>query len=261
MSKKIFSRGLMISLGRHQKSMELGFASICNKMKVFDWTALNGNKPANYEALKAAIREYGPDIIFAQIQTNNVFPVGFLGPDIVPSGCVRIHWTGDVRTEIPSFYIDHTCDFDIQLFCSRTDVDRFKEITGKPAYFLPISFEDSVFYAPVDKGNIKHDFVFMGRNYGDMFPMSQYRRDMVGFLDSFSMGTGYRAGIYGSNWSNHIEIQDWVTEGEVYRNSHLGISLNHYADHGAYTSDRLFRMTASALPTLVHKSAGIEEFV
>lgn len=261
-------RILVIAIGQNQTSLKNSFASLSGlgQFYYFDWTTYNSTIERE-GAFENVVRKLQPHLVFAQIQTADVFSLGFIRDTckLYNNDCLLVQWTGDVREPLPKHYVDHAVyDFDLSLFCSLDDVARMEsamkahndnvaDVDKRDVGFLPISFNEPEFnpHGFTDKS---HDIVFMGNNYIDRFPLSQFRCQMVAYLKNKFHD---RFTVYGSNWEGAHAIHDWKVEGAVYRQTKIGINLNHY-QHSAYTSDRLFRMMACGTFVLTYKIPDID---
>jgi hypothetical protein len=208
------------------------------------------------KTLQDEIIEYSvinrPNIIFCQIQ----------GPDILKKETLNkvrkycpliINWTGDARRPIPLWYKEYGKLFDITLFSNETDVTEMKMLNFS-SDFWNIGFEVQL-YQPLGTKLLKHDIVFLGNNYNNVFPLSGLRKDMVTIL---KLKYRKQFGIYGSGWENADGYADENTESCLYRGSKMAISLSHY-DLDRYFSDRMLRIMGCSTLCLAKWYPGIEK--
>ena len=212
------------------------------------------------ESLPEQIKDLDVDLVFCQIQgdkigdrnTNALLNDALQG--LKNKGAFVINWTGDIRQSYPNwmggFNADLTC------FSNQRDIDTHQ---GNSDY-LQIGIDPINFTRHIPNHERGHDVVFMGNNYGTMFPLGNFRREAVNVLKS------YNSGIYG-NYTNSIESINadpndafpmQSKESKIYNNSKIGISISHF-NVPRYTSDRLFRAMASGIMVLAHHYNGIED--
>jgi spore maturation protein CgeB len=188
-----------------------------------------------------------------------------------------LNWTGDVRKEVPNWMIDYSNDVDLTLFSNMNDVQTSLQ-KGVRADFLQVGF-DKIHFNPLgEKGNYP-EILFLGTNYGDLFPLSHFRRQMVERLKN---EFGSRFGLYGGGWdknennfslsilphmnqtqNNYIKYADgnissYAEEGKAYRSCKIAINLSHF-EYSRYSSDRMFRILGSGAFCLTHRFPDIEK--
>jgi spore maturation protein CgeB len=195
--------------------------------------------------------EFRPDVIFCQLQN-----LGVIDPDTarqLPG--FRINWTGDVRQPTPQWYIDLGKAIDLTLFTNIADVDTLRA-NGCSADYLQIGFDPNVFRKLPDVEK-DIDIVFMGNNYGNMFPLSQLRSEMVNRLYAVY---GDRFRVYGQPWPIPSQTVEHNThaECEIYNRAKIGINLSHF-DLGMYSSDRIHSIMGSGCFCLTKWYPGIEK--
>jgi len=237
---------LHISLGTHQTSQAKALQDIASEYKTFDWTQYQNNPQVLRDKISQLIDSgFSPDITFMQLQRE-----GLMTPDIlnkIPGK--KYNWTGDVRDPIPQWYVNIAPYFTATLFSNQHDVDVFRS-KGLNAHFLNIGFEEPDYNLNGEK--IKSGVVFMGNNYVNQFPLSQFRLNMVNSVLGLQ--------VYGANWNNAVSNlnENPKKEAAIYRGCEIAINLSHF-DYDRYSSDRLFRIMACGAFCLSHHYKGIEK--
>lgn len=172
-------------------------------------------------------------------------------------GPVIINWTGDVRSEVPQWMVDLKDVVDVTLFTNMNDVEDAKK-KGVNADFLQVGFDPIAFTPEGPTITPCPEILFLGSNYGNMFPLSQLRKDMVLRLKEVF---GSRFGVFGNGWQEvgiqtHM-IPTFNEEAAYYRSCKIAINLSHF-DYGRYSSDRMFRIMGSGAFCLTHKYKDLE---
>jgi len=179
--------------------------------------------------------EWKPDLTFCQIQTAGILDAATIAK--IPG--IRVNWTGDVRTPTPEWYFELAPHFTTTLFTNTHDVDVMVN-RGCRADYLQIGFDETI-YRP--DGPRRDDgvasIVFMGNNYGELFPGSGPRREMVVALrkrygDDFA--------VYGTGWDFACPNlnESPLGEAEIYRSCKIAIVQNHFR-YPRFSSDRILR--------------------
>jgi len=199
------------------------------------------------------------DICFMQIQNETTAgqpTVKFLSwvKRLKENGCKVISWTGDIRATTPQWMIDFAPYVSITAFSNQRDVDYCRSL-GIKSEFLQIGIDDRIF-TPIGEKIPSPEIVFLANNYGNQFPLGQYRREVVQYLSS---RYGSKFGVYGNGWSNPSGNlnSDQNLEAALYRNAKVAISVSHF-NVDRYTSDRLFRALGCGIATLVHEYPNME---
>lgn len=193
-----------------------------------------------------------PDVIFAQCQD----PTVWLPQDAAQCPGFRVQWSGDVRQPLPQWYVELGRVIDLSLFSNEADPLVMAQ-QGANAAYLDIGFNENLYRPDGPRGGHWPPVLFLGGNYGDSFPLSQLRRDMVARL---SAEFPSEFGVYGHGWSgpNAGALLNEQTEAEALRSCKIAINLSHY-DLERYSSDRLLRSLGCGAFVLSHNYAGIEK--
>jgi glycosyltransferase involved in cell wall biosynthesis len=204
--------------------------------------------------ISSVLSYFKPDVVFIQIQAKGLLKSTI--EDIKATNAFIIHWSGDVRSPLPDFYIEMAhwgCD--LTCFSNMEDVRTMRAL-GFKSSFLQIGYDPEIYKSDGEKYDAP-EIVFMGNNCGG-FPLSQYRKEMVQFLRSTY---GNRFGLYGSGWgdlANGNYMGNQHGEACIYRGAKIGINLSHF-DYERYTSDRMFRMAGCGLCIISHDYQSVRE--
>lgn len=220
-----------------------------------DYREIHVSSGSKNDELIRVNNELKPDIIFLQYQQADV---------ILPHVLIRmkqenpsawiVNYTGDVRHPLPSHYIETGKVIDCTLFCNYTDVWEARRL-GIDSEYLQYGIDPEIYY-PDQKSVDAPEIVFFGNNYGNQFPLSIQRGQMVNYLKQHY---GNRFGVYGNNWGSHLSGNyngNQIGEAHIYRACKIGINLSHY-DYERYSSDRMFRLMACGALCMSHRYAGI----
>jgi hypothetical protein len=189
-----------------------------------------------YAEIRELYDSFIPDLVFMQIQAENVVDNGLIG--YMAQRSIVINWTGDMRKTTPQWMFgaaDYNKENIITCFSNERDVkvEIFKSF-------------------PYAHGN---EIVFMANNYGH-FPLSGMRKQAITKL---RQRYGTRASIFGNGWqySNGNYNGNQRAEALFYAGSKIGISISNF-NVERYTSDRLLRIMGSGCFCLSHHYNGIE---
>jgi len=127
--------------------------------------------------------------------------------------------------------------------------------------FLPAPSDDGIFF-PVPGVEKDHDLIFVGHDYhGQMGLDGEDRRQAVRVcLDEFQ---SFRLVGEGWEWTARQTYPEpcFRAAADLVQRSRVALSISHYRDIPAYTSDRLLNMIFSGVPTVAQRFAGWEEVV
>ena len=188
-----------------------------------------------------------PDLVFMQLQTGGVLSPAAI-KKVKPFVGKIVNWTGDVRQPTPQWYLHMGRVCDLTLFTNDADIETLKA-KGIPADYLQIGYDEKVYSKNGTNVNCP-EIIFMGNNYGAMFPLSNQRSQMV---NTMKKRFGDRFGIYGANWNHPAGDlnSDWMKEAAVYRSCKIAINFSHF-NLSRYSSDRLFRIMGCGTFCLTH---------
>lgn len=220
-----------------------GFARELAKVTDYNEIAINGHTDLN----GAILGHKKTDIVFIQIQNHGIS--NHTIRHLRAQGSVVINWSGDVRDSIPSWM--HDFGATLTCFSNQQDVDDFQ----CDSEFLQIGIDPTIY----NKDGFKHpspEIVFFGNSFGNQFPLSGFRRQMVHFMhDTF----GQRFGVFGGGWmypSGNFN-NNQPGEAATYRSAKMAINCSHF-DRNRYTSDRMFRILGCGVLCLSKWYPGIE---
>lgn len=199
------------------------------------------------EKVLKAFAEFNPDIVFIHTQRSGVVSNGAAAE--MRKTAKVVNFTGDVRWPVPDFYKSLGRNIDMTLFTNMEDVNELKRLLI-PSDFLQVGFDSENFNPDGPVNEKTPEIVFLGNNYGRMFPLSEQRELMVRTLKEVYKD---RVGIYGTGWNEwgNGPIESYSEEGKVYRGCKIAISLSHF-NRSRYASDRLFRIMGSGAFCLTH---------
>lgn len=245
---KILHIGLCVYKGK-ESSLTKAFKNHCDQYVELDLEKVN-------HRAELIARTFKPDIVFFQIQAENVVHLNTVKAVKQHSKFV-VNWTGDIRTPTPAWFLSFGKEIDCTLFTNMQDV-KYLNKCGAKAEYLQIGYDETIYYPNVSRETKKDiDIVFMGNNYTTQFPLSGMRYQMVQRLKK---RYGNKFHVFGTNWGkfgsgnvNHSQEE----EAKIYRRSRLGINLSHF-DVSRYTSDRMLRLMGCGVPCLTHKFKDIE---
>lgn len=204
-----------------------------------------GDKDLNNKAM-AILKEFKPDILFMQIQAENIISP-YVCEHARQMGVFVINWTGDKRHVVPQWMIDIAPLVNLTAFSNMEDVYKMREL-GFKSEFLEIGYDPTIYKPEGESVNVS-EIVFFGNNYGaNHFPMSKFRIKMVEFLQK---EYGNRFGVYGSGWQNgngNINHSQYE-EAKHYRGAKIAINCSHF-DCDTYNSDRLLRILGTGVMCL-----------
>jgi spore maturation protein CgeB len=205
----------------------------------------------NSEVVACAER-FNPDLIFMQIQTENILDIAVI-KRLSEIGFV-INWNGDIRDDVPKWMIEAGQFIQLTTFSNMDDVKKCRSLGVKSDY-LEIGVNTDI-YKIHNVQKQQPEIVAHFNDYGNMFPLSQYRRDLVYGLQ---MEFGNNFGVYGNfenakgnfNKSQHEESLN-------YNRAKIAINCSHF-NAERYSSDRLLRIMSSGTLALTHNFSGIED--
>ena len=190
----------------------------------------------------AALKTLEVDMLFMQLQSPDVVD-GDLVRAMRDRGTFVVNWTGDVRHPLPQHYVDMGANVTVTAFTNMPDVLEMQAL-GFDARFLQVGY-DELIYRPDGPVKIGPPIVFMGNNYGDRFPLSVKRAEMVQAMRS-EFGPDFVVYGKGWGWSRRVHPDE---EAAIYRGATAAINFDHY-DRPGFFSDRLLRSNGCGCPTI-----------
>ncbi len=245
---RILNVGLMIG------NPENGFQKAMRKVATGGYMDMPCHSGTHFNSdLLQAAKDFKPTIIFMQFQQPNILHE-HTAKELAQISFV-INFSGDVREELPQWYLDIGKHIQLTCFSNMVDVMKCRAVGGVNSEYLEIGVDENIFYnrnlAKQSPSIIAHF-----NHYENMFPLSQYRVDVVNALRN---EFGSEFGLYGNGWSscegnfNHSQS----LESENYNRCRVAISVSHF-NYNRYASDRLLRILASGAFCLSHSYDGIE---
>lgn len=245
---------LHIALGTHNTGLWQSFNKHFDTTH-YDWTQHKSDPAQINKEIVEIFNNIKPQVVFMQIQKSGIIQLDTA--KLMTKSAFTINWTGDVRTPLPSWFVQLGKEIDMTLFSNVHDV-RICRKMGVESDYLQVGFDPLVF-KPFRKSQKNYgNIIFMGSNYTNKFPLSNYRENMVSNLHQ-KYGKDFQ--VYGMNWQNITErestLLDQIQESIAYSNSHIAINLSHF-DYERYSSDRLLRIMGSGAFCLSQNFKGIE---
>ena len=243
---RILNVGLMIG------NPENGFQKAMRKVATDGYLDMQCHAGTQFNSdLVRTAREFQPNIIFLQIQQENI--ISEETAKELASIAFTINFSGDIRDTLPQWYLDIGKHIHLSTFSNMDDVFTCRKNCVASEY-LEIGVDHEI-YQPraVSEG---YDIVAHFNHYENMFPLSQYRVDIVNALRS---EFGDKFGVFGNfpssdgNWNGSQE-----QESINYNKAKIAINCSHFSVE-RYSSDRLLRAMASGCMVLSHDFKGIEQ--
>ena len=187
------------------------------------------------------------DLVFAQIQTAKVI-YHETWDALRASGAFVIHWSGDVRDDI-GWFLDAAPHVDITAFTNMDDVNAIRE-AGHRAEYLQIGYDEKIYtYAEKERSGV----VFLGNDYGDRFPLSEARAEMVERMKA-EFGDQFKA--YGKRQDNKATTP--AQEVAIYQSALVAINYDHF-NRPLFASDRILRAQACGAAVVSMAYEGIND--
>lgn len=255
MFTKLKTKLLHIALGNHNKGLWKAFDNHFDTIH-YNWKP-NKENPAliNKEVLEI-FNSFKPKVVFMQLQCAGIITLDTA--KIMTKNSFTMNWTGDVRTPLPSWFINLGRVISMSLFSNMFDV-RIMQHQNINSDYLQVGFDPEVFnpFSNIQKSYGR--ILFMGSNYTNKFPLSEFRENLVKRMYE-KYGSDFQ--VYGMNWK-HITNTDNrlllnAEESIAYSNCDIAINLSHF-NYERYSSDRLLRIMGSGAFCLSQNFKGIEK--
>lgn len=229
-------------------------------VRVVDWRKYHKDKH-KHQVEPLVIREamdFQPDLAFCQFQSPGYITAA-LPAALRSIDCFSINWTGDVRSPLPSWYMDLALHFDVTSFTNWPDVEEVCT-AGYRSEFLQIGYDERIFNT--DGAGERRGVVFLGNNYGGYkYAESESRRAMVqamaeAFPDEFM--------VYGMSWEGVVPAKNCggylheALSADVLKGALVAVGWDHFHRPG-FASDRLLRATACGCAVVNQYYLGIEQ--
>lgn len=243
---RIFSCGLMIG------NPENGFQKAMRKVATGGYMDMPCKKGGDFnQALLREVRSFKPDLLFIQFQDDGIINEE-TAKELAKITFV-MNFSGDVRQQLPSWYLNIGKHIQLSTFTNMVDVDKCI-IAGVPAAYLEIGI-DPARYFKRDIPKQSPSIVCHFNHYEKMFPLSDYRMEIVQRLKK---EFGNEVGIFGNfpNADGNFN-SDQIAESINYAKAKIFINCSHF-NFSNYSSDRILRGIASSCFCLSHNYYGIE---
>ncbi len=244
---KILSVGLMIG------NPENGFQKAMRKVATGGYIDMPCSHSVNFNSdlMRAAV-DFQPDLIFIQIQHENILNEE-TARQLAKIAFV-INFSGDVREELPEWYLSIGKHIQLSTFSNMVDVKKCLA-AGVNSDYLEIGFDPEIYrYRNIGKSGPA--IVAHFNHYPDPFPLSGFRMEIVHAL---TKEFGEDFGVYGNfpgakgNFNS-----DQLAESMNYNKAKIAINCSHF-NYERYSSDRLLRILGSGTFCLSHHYEGIEK--
>ena len=190
-----------------------------------------------------------PDYVFIQLQQTGVLTKELA--EYITNKSKIIIWNGDKRILYPEYM------HDIGKYCHCVAHSNFEDVeyakfNGFNSSFLQIGFNP--LYFKKHNTNPVNDLIFIGNYNNGLFPLSDYRKEVIEEVQrSFNLS------IYGCGFKNSKgSINNHTTECALYNRHKIGINISQF-NSSRYTSDRLLRMMGSGIFVISHHYKDIEK--
>lgn len=229
--------------GSEQIGQSRGMREVFDEVVEFDYLNYSGDVNAKL----VEISKQGFDIAWMQLQETNIIQPSTL-IDIKNNIKLLTQWNGDIRRDIPSYQQLISPLFDITYL----GFDHLKEYNYGDTRLMMIAVDpEEVKVSPQQK---EYEVVFIGNHYGNQFPDSELRLELVrllkGRFNTKVLGFGWPEGL-SDGMCPVKEQSQWYTKGKTC------ISINHFNDI-KYYSERLLWCLASGTPTIVKRTPNLE---
>lgn len=217
------------------------------KRHVKEYADVSTANPLFNDEIVYLAKTFHPDFVWMQIQEPGKVSTVALHA-LKESGAYVVNWTGDVRKPLPNWYIETGKLIDLTLFTNMPDVMTARK-RGVSADFCAIGYDPDIYFPDYNVPKTI-DAAFFGTNYGNQFPLSNYRKQIAQLLKAVY---GNRFKVYGNGWKkadgNYCHSQP--EEAAVLRRCKIAINVSHF-EYARYSSDRLNRILGCGVFCLTH---------
>lgn len=247
-------------IGINQTRISSEFAKNFKPFLAFDWYksylkfGLDKTISNFIDILKSGKYEY----TFMQIQNTDCMTIQMIKE--ISKYTKIIHWTGDIR-DYESWYEwfkNIGENIFLTLFSNEHQVNILRQKGLQNVDYLQVGFDDVVYNKQTIINKDVPKIVFCANDYGDKFPLSQYRREVVKALYKF-FPNDFK--VYGGGWQQYginATPVNCEQESVLYNNCKIAISCSQF-NFDRYYSDRLLRIMGCGCVPLSHNFKGIEK--
>ena len=249
-------------LGSEQVGQATGMREVFDEVVEFDY--LNMPKDEANQKLKEIAKQKF-DIGWFQLQeTNWILPETL--KEIKPYFKHLVQWNGDIREVVPEYqqkigkYFDITyLGFDhikqYQPYCNELKIMMIAvdpvEVT-RHFQKQPQAIDKKNQEIKIEKLEKEYDVIFIGNHYGNQFPDSQFRLDLINLLRG-----KFNLKVFGFDWPFETETCPVKSQGYYYSRAKVCLSINHF-NNVKYYSERLLWCLASGTPCVAKKTPDLE---
>lgn len=247
--------------GSEQVGQERGFREVFDTVLTYDYLKEQGDggKNAANEKLIATIKEFQPDILWAQLQeTDCITPKTWETIRNEFPSLWMTTWSGDARTYVPTGMQQWLPNFDI--FYNDTDQKELYQPHCKRYEFMPIAVD------PIEATDYSHptpnipEAIFIGNNYNDVFTNGGYRKELMMAL---TREFGNKFGVFGTGWDqsevNVLGSCPVKHQGAYYHKAKVVISVDHIKGI-LHWSERLVWALASGTPVIMETQPEVRRY-
>lgn len=214
----------------------------------------------NQMFLDLALRQK-PDLVFMQLQETNIIKAEtLLSMKARMPYVVLVHWTGDMRRVVTD-YLSSICKAtDLTLASSVGQLGAFREAGARRAEYMQIAadFKEDLMGFPFWEPPFRvPEVVLCGNYYGDAFPGTVEREEVVLRL----MNAGIDVGIVGSGWSSRWPVAGTCgvkQQHHIWRRARVALNVNHFNHIERYYSDRQLISMAAGTPLVCWQVPALE---
>lgn len=249
---------LYLPLGPQQATEE-AFRNVGCELQVCDfwgiWERTKNRDTVENDFLNK-VRSFRPNLIHMQLQFTGMLNSNILDQARKASpGVVITNWSGDCRASPPQDFTRLGSTVDLSLISNTGQLEAYRNAGCKNIKYWQIGYDPKVNF-PMNLNQFQYDAVFIGNNYGSMFPDGHIRTGAV----SFCQGALSSFAVFGSGYGGNVRSCDIKQVNEIYNKAVCPISISNFNNISHYFSDRLLYCVASGRPTISWYFPGIESY-
>lgn len=204
------------------------------------------------------VNEFKPNLIHMQLQyTGVIYPETITEIKRLHPKCIITNWSGDVRANVPRYFIEIGKVVDYTLICNTGQIPTLMAAGCKNVKYWQMGI-GTQFNFPQHKTDFKYDCCFIGNCYPE-FPGYSQR---VGFGKAMKQIYGSRCKILGAGWGSLSDgCVPWEEANNVYSDSKVVVSISNFNEIADYFSDRLLMTLATGRPVLSWTFPNIQKYI